>query len=92
MKKQLIFFITASTIVLSSGTVLAQSQPSTPEQPSLPPNSGMTVQSGASQGIPWVSPDDNRRGKTRAQVEQELIQAQQDGQLAYLNKTVYAHH
>jgi hypothetical protein len=91
MKRQLIFFITAATIVVSSGTALAQSQPSTPEQPSLPVNTGMTLQSGASQEIPWVSPDDNRQGKTRAQVEQELIQAQQDGQLAYLNKTVYAH-
>jgi hypothetical protein len=27
--------------------------------------------------------------KTRAQVHQELIQAQQDGQLAYLKTTVY---
>jgi hypothetical protein len=91
MKRQLIFFFIASTIVVSSGTALAQSQPSTPEQPSLPANTGMTLQSGSSHEIPWVSPDDNRQGKTRAQVEQELIQAQQDGQLAYLNKTVYAH-
>ncbi|XJV82959.1 DUF4148 domain-containing protein [Burkholderia anthina] len=30
--------------------------------------------------------------KTRAQVYQELVHAQQDGQLAYLNKTLYAHH
>jgi hypothetical protein len=52
----------------------------------------MTLQSGASQQTPWVSPDDNQQGKTRAQVEQELIQAQQDGQLANLNKTIYAHH
>jgi hypothetical protein len=29
--------------------------------------------------------------KTRAQVYQELVQAEQDGQLAYLNATVYAH-
>jgi hypothetical protein len=92
MKRQLIFFITASTIVMSSGTVFAQTQPAMSEQPSLPANTGMTLQSGASQQLPWVSPDDNRQGKTRAQVEQELIQAQQDGQLAYLNNTVYAHH
>lgn len=30
-------------------------------------------------------------GKTRAQVYQELVQAEQDGQLAYLNSTLYAH-
>lgn len=29
--------------------------------------------------------------KTRAQVYQELVQAEKDGQLAYLNSTVYAH-
>jgi hypothetical protein len=29
--------------------------------------------------------------KTRAQVYQELVHAQQDGQLDYLNRTVYAH-
>ncbi|PMS27520.1 hypothetical protein C0Z16_24535 [Paraburkholderia rhynchosiae] len=29
--------------------------------------------------------------KTRAQVYQELVHAEQDGQLAYLNSTIYAH-
>lgn len=29
--------------------------------------------------------------KTRAQVYQELVQAEQDGQLKYLNSTLYAH-
>lgn len=29
--------------------------------------------------------------KTRAQVYHELVQAEQDGQLAYLNSTLYAH-
>ncbi|MGF6675455.1 DUF4148 domain-containing protein [Paraburkholderia sp. WSM4174] len=32
-----------------------------------------------------------RRPKTRAQVYQELVHAEQDGQLAYLNSTIYAH-
>jgi hypothetical protein len=31
-------------------------------------------------------------GETRPQIYQELVQAKQDGQLAYLNKTIYAHH
>jgi hypothetical protein len=39
----------------------------------------------------WV-PSDETSNKTRAQVYGELIKAQQDGQLAYLNETVYAHH
>jgi Domain of unknown function (DUF4148) len=43
-----------------------------------------------SQGGQWVPPTGQRSTqKTRAQVYQELIQAQQDGQLAYLNSTVY---
>ncbi|WP_407973202.1 DUF4148 domain-containing protein (plasmid) [Burkholderia pyrrocinia] len=29
--------------------------------------------------------------KTRAQVYRELVQAEQDGQLAYLDSTIYAH-
>ncbi|WP_042299201.1 DUF4148 domain-containing protein [Paraburkholderia kururiensis] len=29
--------------------------------------------------------------KTRAQVYQELVEAEKDGQLAYLNSTIYAH-
>jgi len=45
------------------------------------------VQNGA-----WVPPDGQAIApKTRAQVYQELVQAEQDGQLAYLNSTVYAH-
>lgn len=39
----------------------------------------------------WIPPDQTSE-KTRAQVYRELIKAQQDGQIAYLNKTLYAHH
>jgi hypothetical protein len=40
----------------------------------------------------WVSPYGQATGgKTRAQVYQELVHAEKDGQLAYLNSTVYAH-
>ncbi|RFU48125.1 DUF4148 domain-containing protein [Paraburkholderia sp. DHOC27] len=40
----------------------------------------------------WVAPyGQPTQGKTRAQVYQELVHAEQDGQLAYLNSTVYAH-
>jgi Domain of unknown function (DUF4148) len=40
-----------------------------------------------------VSPDSQPlAGKTRAEVYQELVHAEQDGQLATLNRTVYAHH
>jgi hypothetical protein len=40
----------------------------------------------------WVPPDgQNVAPKTRAQVYQELVHAEQDGQLAYLNATLYSH-
>jgi hypothetical protein len=40
----------------------------------------------------WVSPYGQATGeKTRAQVYQELVHAEKDGQLAYLNSTLYAH-
>ncbi|WP_070108036.1 DUF4148 domain-containing protein [Burkholderia plantarii] len=41
---------------------------------------------------PWVAPyGQPAREKTRAEVYQELVQAEQDGQLKYLNSTLYAH-
>jgi hypothetical protein len=40
----------------------------------------------------WVPPYSQPAAqKTRAQVYQEFLEAQRDGQLAYLKKTVYAH-
>jgi hypothetical protein len=39
----------------------------------------------------WVPPyDEAVQPKTRAQVYQELLEAEKDGQLAYLNSTLYA--
>ncbi|WP_321949376.1 hypothetical protein [Paraburkholderia sp. J10-1] len=40
----------------------------------------------------WVAPYGQAvHEKTRAEVYHELVQAEQDGQLAYLNSTLYAH-
>jgi hypothetical protein len=40
----------------------------------------------------WVAPyGEPVHQKTRAEVYHELVQAEQDGQLAYLNSTLYAH-
>jgi hypothetical protein len=40
----------------------------------------------------WAAPYGQATGeKTRAQVYQELVHAEKDGQLAYLNSTLYAH-
>ncbi|MEQ5841100.1 hypothetical protein BWP39_13430 [Paraburkholderia acidicola] len=46
----------------------------------------------AAQAGQWVPPYGQPIvGKTRAQVYQELVQAEKDGQLAYLNSTLYSH-
>lgn len=40
----------------------------------------------------WTAPgQSSAREKTRAQVRHELIQAEKDGQLAYLNAMLYSH-
>jgi hypothetical protein len=40
----------------------------------------------------WVAPyGEPVHQKTRAEVYQELVHAEQDGQLQYLNSTLYAH-
>jgi Domain of unknown function (DUF4148) len=46
----------------------------------------------ASGQTPWISPDAQPvHQKTRAEVYHELIEAENNGQLAYLNSTLYAH-
>lgn len=45
------------------------------------------------QSSPWSgSPGMAMPEKTHAQVYRSLVHAEQDGQLAYLDKNVYAHH
>jgi hypothetical protein len=39
----------------------------------------------------WTAPSQVTHEKTRAEVRQELIQAEKDGQLDYLDSVVYAH-
>ncbi|WP_028228226.1 DUF4148 domain-containing protein [Paraburkholderia ferrariae] len=56
-------------------------------QPAQVAQVGQSAQAGQ-----WVAPYGQPVAqKTRAQVYNELIQAEQDGQLAYLNSTIYAH-
>ena len=41
----------------------------------------------------WVPPDGQSIApKTRAEVYQDLVKSEQDGQLDYLNRTLYWHH
>jgi hypothetical protein len=61
-----------------------QQQQQTPAQSQLNP--------AGTQAPQWTATNTAYMGKTRAQVYAELVEAQRDGQIAYLNRTVYAHH
>ena len=57
---------------------------------SNPSNNQTASAATMSQGGHWVpSYGQQVAGKTRAQVYQELVQAEQDGEMAQLNTTVY---
>jgi hypothetical protein len=79
--------------ILATGTAFAQSNPA--NATATPDNSATTVaMSDAAPQVSgtWVPPSGQAIApKTRAQVYNELVEAEKDGQLAYLNSTVYAH-
>jgi Skp family chaperone for outer membrane proteins len=67
----------------TTGSAFAQS--TTPAQAPAPVNVAQAAQ--------WVPPDGQTiASKTRAEVYQDLEKSQQDGQLDYLNRTLYWHH
>ena len=88
------YLMISIAIMGATATASAYAQPN--------PSSGQTAAgaqvvsdttSAARQAGQWVPPYGQPvAGKTRAQVYQELVQAEQDGQLAYLDKTIYANH
>jgi hypothetical protein len=72
---------------------LAASTASTAFAETSPPAADTTSTSTIVAQTGWVSPDaTTSQSETREQVYQDLVHAKQDGQLAYLNSTVYAHH
>jgi hypothetical protein len=87
------YMMKISVIVLtmslfSTSSAFAQNAP----QPNIGSIGGATAVPVQSDTANTPSYGDTIAPKSRAQVRQELIQAQNDGQLAYLNKTLYAHH
>jgi hypothetical protein len=71
----------------TTGSAFAQS--TTPAQvPAQAPAPVTVAQAGQ-----WVPPDGQTIApKTRAEVYQDLVKSEQDGQLDYLNRTLYWHH
>ena len=91
MKSLMIVAALAGAVVTTS----AFAQTAAPAQTTNPANTttvAMNNTATAFQQGGWVAPDGVQTApKTRAQVYHELVQAEQDGQLAYLNSTLYAH-
>ena len=74
----------------ATASAFAQSNPSDGQIASGAAQVVSSTTSAMPQSGQWVPPYGQPvAGKTRAQVYQELVQAEQDGQLAYLNKTIY---
>ncbi|WP_051672427.1 DUF4148 domain-containing protein [Caballeronia glathei] len=64
-------------------------------QPEASPTTNVTTVASVNldQTGQWVPPDSLAIApETRAQVYHELVKAEKDGQLAYLDSTLYAHH
>jgi len=70
----------------ATGSAFAQSTTTASDQTTA-------AQTTVAQAGQWIPPDGQTVApKTRAQVYQELVKAEQDGQLGYLDRTLYWHH
>jgi hypothetical protein len=82
----------AVALVAGATSVSAFAQQSSQPAPQVYTTAQTNANDAAGNGQ-WVPPyGQPTTQKTRAQVYQELVQAERDGQLAYLNSTLYAHH
>jgi len=91
MKNLMIAIAFAGT--LSTTSAFAQSTPSANSHATDQPTQlASNITGAASADGRWAGADSQPvAGKTRAEVYRELVHAEQDGQLAYLNSTLYAH-
>ncbi len=77
--------------ILATSSAFAQSNPGAAAAANTSAGT-VATSSGTPQNGGWVPPYGQAvAAKTRAQVYGELVQAEKDGQLAYLNSTIYAH-
>lgn len=82
--------IIASVACCLSASAFAQTTPAAPRDSTTMQTSATTPAPAAQNQ--WQSDDGSADGLTRADVYQQLVQAENDGSLAHLNATVYAHH
>jgi hypothetical protein len=78
---------TAVALVAASASVSAFAQSSQPANIASQAESNATATPAGQWTPPYGQPIQE---KTRAQVYQDLVHAQKDGQIAYLNSTVYS--
>ena len=85
--KTMMIALAFAGLAATTGSAFAQS--TAPAQaPAQAPAPTLLAQTGQ-----WVPPDGQTiQPKTRAEVYQDLVKSEQDGQLDYLNRTLYWHH
>jgi hypothetical protein len=92
MKASIKTLIAIATLALSPAVFAqAYNEAPMPQAQQLPQQQAQQNPAGA-QTPQWAAPNSAGMGKSRAQVYGELVEAQRDGQIAYLNRTLYAHH
>lgn len=85
--------IAALFLFVASNSAFAQTAPSSMNPGTSGDSASNPIQMGPTNQGTWTPPyGEAIAPKTRAEVYQELVEAEQDGQLAYLNSTLYAHH
>jgi hypothetical protein len=83
--KTLLLTLTLAATAFTTSAFAQSAAPANTSAPAAP----MTV----AQAGQWTAPYGQAiPEKTRGQVYRSLIHAEQDGQIAYLDKNVYAHH
>ncbi|MDR6502690.1 hypothetical protein J2785_005874 [Burkholderia ambifaria] len=85
--------IVAAAILAATGSLCIPAFAQTSSQPvRMSPAATKDGVPGAQSAGQWVAPYGQPiHEKTRAEVYAELVHAEQDGQLKYLNSTLYAH-
>lgn len=76
----------------ATASAFAQTSTQTSQQPVAATQVAANTATDVAPAGQWVAPSGQAAlSKTRAQVYQELVHSEQDGQLNYLNSTVFAH-
>ena len=88
-----IIMLAALISVAASTSAFAQTATGSNDQQPASGNASLTTASTSDPSGQWVAPYGQPvAAKSRAQVYKSLVRAEQDGQLSYLDSTLYAHH